>query len=108
MLEAYFADFSSLTWTVIFGNPLVGTTAKGVFNEHETQLMVAATICASGATRRARSHGKAAIGLGNSLEALKAVYSAAKRLNGWNKSPVSTIDVETLKAELQEALSKIP
>jgi hypothetical protein len=62
---------------------------------------------ASGATRQARSHGKAAMGLGNSLEAVKVIYSAAERLNDWNGSPVSTIDVKTLRAELQEALSKI-
>jgi hypothetical protein len=62
---------------------------------------------ASGATKQARSHGKAAMGLGNSLEAVKVIYSAAERLNDWNGSPVSTIDVKTLRAELQEALSKI-
>jgi hypothetical protein len=38
----------------------------------------------------------------------KAVYSAAERLNEWNGTLISTIDVETLKAELQEALSKTP
>jgi hypothetical protein len=106
MLRTYFSDFSSLTWTVVFGYSLAGTTATGIFEEYQTQLVLATAIAASGATRQARSHGKAAIGMGNSKEAVKTVYKAAQDMARWNLSPIPDIDVDALAEELKIALAE--
>ncbi|KAF4627835.1 hypothetical protein G7Y89_g10316 [Cudoniella acicularis] len=70
MLRTYFSDFSALTWTVVFGYSLAGTTNTGIFKEENTQLILAASITSSGATRQAKSHVKASLCLGNSVVAI--------------------------------------
>lgn len=94
------SDFSSLTWAVVFGYSLVGTTKLGFFEEKHSQLLLGAAIASQGATRQARSHFKAAVGLGNSTLAVKAVYKAAVRFVAWNKGEIADIDVELLSREL--------
>lgn len=93
MLKTYFADFTEFTWTVVFGYSLAGTAATGLFKEDECQLLLATAIAASGATRQAKSHGKGALGLGNSIEAVTASFKAAEELNKWNNNPIAHIDV---------------
>lgn len=80
----YWADFSSLTWTVVFGYSLSGTTATSIFEEAESQMVLATATAGSGATRQARSHLTAAVGLGISMSAAKAISDASVKLNEWN------------------------
>ncbi|KAF4625769.1 hypothetical protein G7Y89_g12400 [Cudoniella acicularis] len=94
MLREYFPDFSSLTWTVVFGYCLSETTASGTFEERQTQLILSTAIAASGATRQARSHLKASLGLGNSARAVRAVWVAASDLNIWNGVDLVPIDID--------------
>jgi hypothetical protein len=105
MLRAYFSDFSALTWTVVFGYSLAGTTNTGIFKEQNTQLILAASIASSGATRQAKSHLKASLGLGNSVAAVGNVHQVASSLAVWNGTTITPLDVDQIAAEVREALS---
>lgn len=96
MLRENFPDFTKVTWAVVFGYSLAGTTATGIFDEKQTQLLLTAAIASSGATRQARSHLKASVGLGNSLNAADAVNEAAVALNAWNGVEIANVDVSSL------------
>ncbi|KAL1900672.1 hypothetical protein Sste5346_002397 [Sporothrix stenoceras] len=84
MLRTFFPDFANLTWAVVFGYSLAGTTATGVFTESQTQLILATATVASGALRQARSHLRGAVGLGISVQAAAAVSRSAVKFNAWN------------------------
>jgi hypothetical protein len=54
-----------------------------------------------GATRQARSHCKAAIGMGNSITDVENVVAVASELAQWNKNPIGgEIDVKKLAVDL--------
>jgi hypothetical protein len=101
MLRTYFADFAELGWTVVFGYSLAGTANTGIFKDFETQLVLAVAVAASGATRQARSHGQGAIGMGNSVGAIKTLFKAAEVINEWNGTPVTHIDVDALAKQVE-------
>ena len=105
MLHTYFADFSSLGWTVVFGYSLDGTAKTGIFKDFETQLILSVAVAASGATRQARSHGQGAIGIGNSAAAVKVLFAAAEELNAWNGAQLTPIDVDVLVRQAKEVLA---
>ena len=103
-LRECFSDFAITTWAVVFGYSLAGTTELGVFKEHETQLLLASAIAASGGTRQAKSHMKGALTLGVSLPAAQAVLRAAHQLNEWNHVEITEIDAEELYREISQVL----
>ncbi|KAJ5675377.1 hypothetical protein N7462_008274 [Penicillium macrosclerotiorum] len=74
----------------------VGTTNTGIFKEHETELILAAALAGSGATRSATVHGKTTLALGNSPEAVRAVYKLAEEINVWNRMPYQPVDLGQL------------
>lgn len=100
LLSTYCRDFDDLTRTVALGYCHVGTTKTGVFQESETELILAAALAASGATRSAVVHGKTALALGNSPDMLRATYAIATRINHWNRTPYSPVDVEQIVAAM--------
>ena len=106
MLRTYFADFAELGWTVVFGYSLAGTANTGIFKDYETQLILAVAVAGSGATRQARSHGQGAIGMGSSVVAVKSLFGVAEKINEWNGSPVTHIDVDALAKEVEETLAE--
>lgn len=105
MLRTYFSDFSALTWAVVFGYSLAGTTKTGIFMEENTQLILAASITSSGATRQARSHLKASLGLGHSMATVRNVHQVASTLADWNGTAIAPLDVAQIAAEVKEALA---
>ncbi|KAL2829627.1 hypothetical protein BJY01DRAFT_254915 [Aspergillus pseudoustus] len=96
ILRQHFSDFSSLTWAVCFGYSLGETTRTGVFLERESQLILASAITSSGASRQAASHLRAARGLGNSSQAIRAVWNVAKKLCLWNNVHLAEIPIEDI------------
>ncbi|KAH6698472.1 hypothetical protein BKA61DRAFT_682503 [Leptodontidium sp. MPI-SDFR-AT-0119] len=101
LLSTYCRDFDNLTRAVALGYCHVGTTSSGIFEEHQTELILAAALASAGATRSATVHGKTALALGNSLDGVKAVYMIAVDLNQWNHTPCTPVDVVKLSAELK-------
>ena len=100
LLSTYCPDFDNLTRAVALGYCHVGTTNTGIFKEHETELVLAAALAGSGATRSATVHAKTALVLGNSIEAVKAVYQLAEEINNWNMSPYQPVDFERILSDL--------
>ncbi|KAH8691275.1 hypothetical protein BGW36DRAFT_431828 [Talaromyces proteolyticus] len=96
MLRQYFPDFSSLTWTVVFGYCLNETTETGVFNEAQSELILACCLTTSGATRQATSHLKASISLGNSVDSVRAVLKVAAMLVSWNGQVFNPLDINAI------------
>lgn len=70
-------------------------------------MILAAAIIGSGATRQANSHGKAALGVGNSVDVLETVVDTAERVAAWNKVALpARIDVLALSVELKANLGE--
>jgi hypothetical protein len=68
----------------------------------QSQMIVAAAIISMGALRQARSHCKAALGLGNSVLVVKEVVRVAFDLAAWNHMAMpGYIDVDALAAEVK-------
>ena len=69
-----------------------------------SELTVASAIVAMGATRQARSHCKASIGVGNSVKNVKDVVNVANQVAAWNKSTLpGSINVEELAKEMEQS-----
>jgi hypothetical protein len=67
----------------------------------QTELIIAASIIAMGATRQSRSHCKASMQLGNSEEVVSALIDTARQIADWNGHPLSDdIIVASLAEEL--------
>lgn len=72
-----------------------------MFQESETELVVAAAIHSEGASRQARSHVKASIAMGNSVHAVKEMVNIGSEFATWAGNPLPyTIDVDALYAEV--------
>lgn len=75
-----------------------------MFREQESHIVVASAIAALGATRQTRSHIKATIGLGNSVESVKAVIDVVIEIAAWADRAITRPDVDGLAAEIRESL----
>lgn len=74
----------------------------------ETEITLASAITAMGATRQARSHCKAAIGVGNSVECVEKIVTIAYEIANWNGTPLNVeIDVSSLAAEVDANRAKL-
>ncbi|CAK7220667.1 hypothetical protein SBRCBS47491_004266 [Sporothrix bragantina] len=100
LLGVYSSDFDRVVQTVALGYCHVGTTKTGVLKAHETELVLAAAIAGSGATRSAIIHGKAALVAGNSVAALRATYEMAETINKWNNVAFVLVVAEDLATGL--------
>jgi hypothetical protein len=70
-----------------------------------SELTVAASIVGIGATRQARSHIKASIGVGNTPTVVADVVKIAEEVALWNKTPLpTTINVAELAEEISNNL----
>ena len=88
-----------LSWAYI-----IAKANDEVFEVHDSHLIVAATITALGATRQTRSHIKATIGIGNSVETVKAMVHVASKLAAWAGNPIAEPDVDELARQIQATL----
>lgn len=108
ILGTYFRDLDEAMSAVGFGY-LMANANKNVFQKRETELLLASSITALGATRQSRSHIKASWGLGSTEEALVAMVSVCEELCRWAGSPMpgeGKIDAKALCAEIKAALGK--
>lgn len=68
----------------------------------ETEITLMAAITAMGATRQARSHCKAALGVGNAFESVEKVIAIAYEVGAWNGTPLhGEVDVAALAKEVE-------
>lgn len=96
---AYIAD------TAVFGYLLGGSL--DVQTLEQTELTVAAAITAMGATRQARSHIKASLGVGNSIAAVQSMLDVANELVAWNGDrPLVSFNVEELARDVETELNR--
>ncbi|KAG5818318.1 hypothetical protein H9Q74_003027 [Fusarium xylarioides] len=105
-LLCYFTDFtSSVTCsTVVTWGYLISKANEEVFQPNESHLIIAASIAGLGATRQTKSHIKATLGIGNSVECVKAVLDVVKKIAEWADRPIGDFDVDALSLEIQNAL----
>lgn len=74
----------------------------------EAETIVVSAIIGLGATRQARSHTKAAMQLGVSVDVLAAIDAVAQEIARWNKSPVpEALNMAQLKVELSRELERL-
>lgn len=70
----------------------------------ESHLIVVAAISALGAIRQTRSHVKATLGIGNRIEAVKAVLDVVCKIAEWADRPVTPPDVDQCAEEMKASL----
>ncbi|EXA32382.1 hypothetical protein FOVG_16428 [Fusarium oxysporum f. sp. pisi HDV247] len=84
------------------------TSRTSALKLKDAEIIVASAIIGLGATRQARSHGKAALGQGCSIKALEAIDAVAHEVGKWNGSSLHTaLDVPQLYEELQNELVRL-
>ncbi len=77
-----------------------------VFDLQESHLIIASAITALGATRQTRSHIKATIGIGNSVETVKAVIGVVSAIAEWGGKPFTLPDVDALAQQIRTSLAR--
>ncbi|KAB8268134.1 hypothetical protein BDV30DRAFT_230947 [Aspergillus minisclerotigenes] len=105
MVQQYFPELSYFGRTTIWGY-LVGSSP--IFELQETELIVAASIAAIGATRQTRSHIKCAISIGNGVASVVALIDTVRKIGVWNRKPISDdLNILQLAEELQQNLANL-
>ncbi|KAH7412946.1 hypothetical protein BKA64DRAFT_341096 [Cadophora sp. MPI-SDFR-AT-0126] len=103
LMNVYFTDLFTCSTVVTWGY-LVAKANEEVFQAKESHLIIATAIMGLGATRQTKSHIKATLGIGNSVECVKAVLWAVTEIAEWADRPISSFDVDDLAKEIQAAL----
>jgi hypothetical protein len=89
------------TTAIVWGYNIGGVNQSGLFQDYQTELIVTAAIHSEGASRQARSHVKASLGMGNSLQAVKTIVEIGATFADWAKAPLPhAIDVDVLKEQM--------
>ncbi|KAM6529322.1 hypothetical protein FALCPG4_007461 [Fusarium falciforme] len=105
MIGEFFPEISYVGNTVVFGFLIGGS--QSIHRLPLTELIVASAIAGVGATRQARSHLKASIGLGISLKAIESVVVAVDEISAWNGARLlGNINVADLAKEAKANLEK--
>lgn len=74
----------------------------------EREVIIASSIIASGASRQARSHCKAALQLGNPPELLQVIDDIAQELACWNGTQLpEKLNIPQLATELNAELERL-
>ncbi|KAK4941035.1 hypothetical protein LTR10_018956 [Elasticomyces elasticus] len=106
LMERYFTDLYT-TSTVVTWGYLISKANEEVFQPQESHLIVATAIMALGATRQTKSHIKATLGIGNSVQCVKTVVDIVTRVAEWaNRPRIGPFDVDQLAIEIREALKQ--
>ncbi|RKL18917.1 hypothetical protein BFJ70_g14131 [Fusarium oxysporum] len=104
-MEKLFTDLHFCS-TVVGWGFLISKASEEVFGLEHSHLIVAATIMALGATRQTRSHIKATLGLGNSIDVVKTVVETVIDICDWAEKEIDSFDIDELSTQIQTALSK--
>ncbi|RSL39570.1 hypothetical protein CEP53_013962 [Fusarium sp. AF-6] len=105
MIGEFFPEISYVANAVIFGF-LVGGS-QNVQRLPLTEVIVASAIAGIGATRQAKSHIKASMGLGASLSAMESVAAVVDEISAWNGDErPGNINVADLAEEAKANLEK--
>lgn len=75
---------------------LISKANEFVFKVTESHLIVASAIIALGATRQARSHIKATLSIGNSVECVKLVQAVIVEIASWAGQEIEALDIDAL------------
>ncbi|PVH79623.1 hypothetical protein DL98DRAFT_631100 [Cadophora sp. DSE1049] len=106
MITTYFPDMAYINDVAVFGYLINGSL--DIQTLENSELIVAGAITAMGATRQARSHCKASIGVGNPVALVSKVVEVASEIAAWNRSPLpGAIVVSELAEELKANLAKL-
>ncbi|KAI1610130.1 hypothetical protein EDD36DRAFT_64943 [Exophiala viscosa] len=106
LMEKYFTDLYT-TSTVVTWGYLISKANEEVFQPQDSHLIVATAIMALGATRQTKSHIKATLGIGNSVQCVKTVVGVVTRIAEWADRPrLGPFDVDQLAVEIREALKQ--
>ncbi|KAL2826743.1 hypothetical protein BJY01DRAFT_255909 [Aspergillus pseudoustus] len=100
MLSIAFPEMRKGISLVVWGYN-VGGAVKAGLHPRETELFIATAIISSGATRQARSHIKASLGMGNEIGVVAKIVELANEFTDWNGAPIEAVDVEALAAEIR-------
>ncbi|KEF54720.1 uncharacterized protein A1O9_09162 [Exophiala aquamarina CBS 119918] len=104
LMDSYFTDLIT-TSTVVTWGYLIAKANEEVFQPQESHLIVATAIMALGASRQTKSHIKATLGIGNSVNGVKAVIDMVTQLAEWADRPrIGSFDVDQLGEEIKAAL----
>ncbi|PVH77024.1 hypothetical protein DL98DRAFT_639446 [Cadophora sp. DSE1049] len=95
LMNTYFTDLFTCSTVVTWGY-LVAKANEEVFHAKESHLIIATAIMGLGATRQTKSHIKATLGIGNSVECVKAVVQAVTEIAEWADRPIASFDVDAL------------
>lgn len=87
--------------TVVTWGYLIAKTNEEVFQAQESHLIIASAIMALGATRQTKSHIKATLSIGNSVDCVKTVMNVIGEIAEWADRPISSFDVDKLAQEIQ-------
>ncbi|KAH7129142.1 hypothetical protein EDB81DRAFT_697248 [Dactylonectria macrodidyma] len=105
LMDKYFTDLFTCSTVVTWGY-LISKANEEVFEPQESHLVIAASIAALGAVRQTKSHIKATLGIGNSVECVKDVLEVVTRIAEWADRPITVFDVDALSLEVQNALKR--
>ncbi|KEF51224.1 uncharacterized protein A1O9_12727 [Exophiala aquamarina CBS 119918] len=105
LMDTYFTDLFMCSTVVTWGYLLARANEK-LFQIHESHLVVAATIMALGATRQTKSHIKATLGLGSSVQSVKAVMNVVGQISDWADRPLVDFDVDELAGQVQQGVGR--
>ncbi|KAG4435703.1 hypothetical protein IFR05_008815 [Cadophora sp. M221] len=103
LMEIYFKDLFRCSTIVTWGY-LIAKANEEVFQPEQSHLIIASAIMALGATRQTKSHIKATLGIGNSVDCVKSVIDVVTKITQWADRSIATFNVEDLSKEIQAAL----
>jgi len=92
--------------TVVTWGYLIAKANEEVYQPEQSHLIVASAIMALGAIRQTKSHIKATLGIGNSIECVKTVVQAVTKVAEWADRPIASFDVDELSTQIQTALQR--
>ncbi|KAJ5174161.1 uncharacterized protein N7482_000038 [Penicillium canariense] len=99
LMDQYFTDLFTCSTVVTWGY-LIAKANEEVFQPNESHLIIVTAIAALGATRQARSHIKATLGIQNTVDSVKAVLQTVMKISEWADRPIHPVDVDGLAEQM--------
>ncbi|KAH8698728.1 hypothetical protein BGW36DRAFT_426420 [Talaromyces proteolyticus] len=100
LMDVYFTELFSCSTMVTWGY-LISNANQEVFEVTESHLIVASAIIALGAARQSKSHVKATLGIGNSVNDVKRVVAVVNKIGQWAGKDLILPDVDNCAQQFQ-------